>query len=71
MSRFKTYVDAHVPRSVRLQDIADEVGISRPQLSRYLARGLEGVSTIRVMKIASALGCDVEDIVDVERSDGE
>lgn len=54
-------------RGVTLSQLAGWTGIARVSLSRY-AHGVQDISLAQLLKVTSALGCRLADIVD-ERED--
>lgn len=64
MSKFRSYVNEHLPRSVTLSELAKRAQVRPQQLSRDLRVGLEGARSERVMRYADALGCEFLDIVE-------
>lgn len=63
MSKFREYVDEHLPRSVTQRQLAESAKVTEQQLSRDLRVGLENAQIGRVQRYVSALGCQFEDIV--------
>ena len=66
MSKFRKYVDEHLPRSVTQRQLASMANVAEQQLSRDLRVGLENAQIGRVQRYVAALGCQFEDIVETK-----
>jgi transcriptional regulator with XRE-family HTH domain len=59
----KRLISKRILKNLSQQELSDLCGISRTSLSGWEKHGLKRARKSNLLKVASVLGCDIEDII--------